>query len=205
MSCKTSGRSRFAAHASLCALTIALVLGLVACQKDEGPGSYVADSKIDGLPNVQLTDQNGQTVMLSSLKGRPVLIDFIYTNCKGPCPLLTAKFAMVANLLRYELGKQVLMVSLTVDPEHDQPAKLKDYAIANRAQRDGWYFLTGSPADVDKVLDAYKIKRLRESDDSVTHMTSFFLLGPDGHEMRIYDGLQAKPTAVTADILRAVG
>jgi protein SCO1/2 len=189
----------------LYALMIALVLGLASCQTDQGPGSYVADSKVDGLPNVQLIDQNGQKVALSSLKGKPVLIDFIYTSCKGPCPMLTAKFAMVANLLRFELGKQVTMVSLTVDPEHDQPAQLKDYAMANRAQREGWYFLTGSPADVEKVLDAYKIKRMRESDDSVTHMTSFFLLGPDGHELRIYDGLQAKPTAVTADILRALG
>lgn len=86
----------------LCALGVALALILGACQSTEDTGSYVLDSKADGLPNVKLIDQNGHEVSLPSLKGKPVLIDFIYTTCNGPCPMLTNKFALIANLMPYD-------------------------------------------------------------------------------------------------------
>ena len=206
MSRKNHNTDKFPSRSMRCVLGLALALFLGACQpKVDAPGSYVADSKVDGLPDVTLVDQNGHSLSLSSLKGKPVLIDFIYTTCHGPCPMLTSKFALIANLLPYELGKKVMMVSVTVDPEHDHPAELLEYAHSHRASHEGWLFLTGSPAQIEQVLAAYGLRRKREADGSVTHMTSVFLLGPDGHQMRIYNGLEAKPTTVTADILRTLG
>jgi protein SCO1 len=119
--------------------------------------------------------------------------------------MLTSKLALIANLLPYELGKKVTLVSITLDPEHDHPAQLLDYTRSHGANREGWLFLTGSPVQIEQVLAAYSLRRKREADGSVTHMTSVFLLGPDGHQMRIYNGLEAKPTTVTADILRTLG
>ncbi len=189
-----------------CALGLALALALGACQSSgDAPGSYVANSKADGLPNVTLADQNGHSLSLSSLKGKPVLIDFIYTSCRGPCTMLTSKLALVARLLPYELGTKITLVSITLDPEHDHPAQLLNYAHSHEASRKGWLFLTGSPAQIEQVLAAYGLRRKREADGSVTHMTSVFLLGPDGHQMRIYNGLEARPTTVAADILRTLG
>jgi len=206
MSRQNHETDKFPSRLTLCALGLALALALGACQSTgDAPGSYAANSKADGLPDVTLVDQNGHSLSLSSLKGKPVLIDFIYTSCSGPCPMLTSKFALIAKLLRYELGTKVTLVSITVDPEHDHPAQLLDYAHSHGASREGWLFLTGSPAQIEQVLAAYGLLRKREADGSVTHMTSVFLLGPDGHQMRIYNGLEAKPTTVTADILRALG
>ncbi|HTY55399.1 MAG TPA: SCO family protein [Candidatus Binataceae bacterium] len=198
-----SHTERFARRLRPLALAMAVILG--ACQSHKNSVSYVVDPQVDGLPNVQLVDQNGKNVSLASLRGKPVFIDFIYTSCKTPCPEVTGKMTMVANLLRYEVGKQVTLVSVTIDPEHDLPAQLLAYARAHRAERDGWLFLTGSPADIDQVLAAYKLTRSRESDGSVTPITAMYLLSPDGHERRIYNGLEAKPTVMTADILRTLG
>jgi len=206
MSRETHETDKFPSRWMRCALGLALALVLGACQPSgDAPGSYVVNSKADGLPDVTLADQNGHSLPLSSLKGKPVLIDFIYTSCHGPCPMLTSKFALIAKLLRSELGTKVTLVSLTVDPEHDHPAQLLDYAHSHDASREGWLFLTGSPAQIEQVLAAYGLVRKREADGSVTHMTTVFLLGPDGHQMRIYNGLEAKPTTVAADILRALG
>lgn len=206
MSRKIHETDEFPSRLMLRALGLALALALGACQSTGGaPASYVANAKADGLPNVTLIDQNGHSLSLSSLKGKLVLIDFIYTSCHEPCAILTSKFALIANLLRPELGTKATLVSITVDPEHDRQAQLLDYARSHGANREGWLFLTGSPAQIEQVLAAYGLRRERQADGSVTHITSVFLLGPDGHQMRAYNGLEAKPTAVTADILRTLG
>lgn len=116
-----------------------------------GPASVLTDSK--------LVDQNGNTVELSSLKGKPLVVDFIYTSCPGPCLMETAKFANVALRLGSDLGSKVTLVSITVDPEHDGPKQLLDYSRQQGADEKGWYFLTGGPGDIDQALAGFKLSR----------------------------------------------
>ena len=70
-------------------------LALAGCHSDDETGSFPAANSSDCLPNLTLLDQNGQSINLSSLKGEYVLINFIYTQCSGTCPLLTSKMSMV--------------------------------------------------------------------------------------------------------------
>ena len=84
-------------------------------------------------------------VSLASLKGKPVLFDFIYTTCPGPCLLLTARMKKIADRLGSKLGTDARIVSITVDPEHDHPEQLRSYASAQGADINGWLFLTGTP------------------------------------------------------------
>ncbi len=109
------------------------------------PGAFGPGSRENCLPSVKLVDQNGNSVNLADLKGRLVLVDFIYTTCPGPCELMTAKLSKVADKLESELGNQVEIVSITLDPEHDGPRQLLDFAKAQNAGRPGWLFLTGEP------------------------------------------------------------
>jgi protein SCO1/2 len=196
---------------SLVMLTIAagLATGLVACSRRSTeviePGSYAAANSSDCLPAITLVDQHGHDVTLASLKGRPVLIDFIYTACPGPCPLMTARMAVVAKLLGPKLGRQVTLVSITIDPEHDQPAQLEKYASERGADEAGWLFLTGTPAQIDRVLALYHLERMRNPDGTVNHAAASFLLGPDGHQVRQYQPLEVKASAVVADIERVLG
>ncbi len=184
----------------MAAFAIAIVM--LGCGGGE-KGSYAAANTNDCLPNITLVDQNGNRVSLASLKGKPVLIDFVYTSCTSTCPMLTAKMAAVARKLGPELGSGVRIVSITLDPEHDGPAELLDYARRENAAEPGWLFLTGSPADVDAVLARFRLKRERESDGSVMHTISAFLLGPDGRQIRQYNALEVNADTVAADVNRA--
>lgn len=186
---------------SFAALILAAALGLVfACNHAPAPdGAYDAASASDCLPAVSLTDQNGNRVSLASFKGKPVLVDFIYTSCPGPCLTLTSKLVAVADKLGPQLGRNVAMISITLDPEHDSPRALKAFARHQDADRSGWLFLTGTPQQIDSVLAAYNVRRMRESDGSVTHMETLFLLGPDGRQRRIYNGVEVKPGVMSAE------
>lgn len=182
-------------------MVVPLILGAAGCSRSGGDraGAYDAHGRSDCLPAITLTDQNGTKVSLASLKGKPVLVDFVYTSCSGPCPMLTAKFAATARRLGSELGRQVTMVTITLDPEHDTPQALKEYARQQGADRPGWLFLTGTPGQIEQVLAAFNLRRERESDGSVTHELVTFLLGPDGRERRQYDGLRVKSDTLAAE------
>ncbi|WP_437613390.1 SCO family protein [Sorangium sp. So ce834] len=102
--------------------------------------------------NVELVDQHGRAHRFYEglLRGRKVLINFAFTSCKGACPTMTANLARVQALLRAR-GERVTILTITVDPENDTPAVLKQYA-AKFNVGEGWYFLTGTAANVAAVL-----------------------------------------------------
>jgi protein SCO1/2 len=185
-------------------IALALILAASGCAR-EAAGDYPASNGNNCLPDVSLIDQHGKTISLASLKGKPVLIDFIYTSCASTCPVLTAKIAAVARELGPALGANVTIVSITLDPEHDGPAQLAAYAKSQSADNNGWLFLTGKPSAIDQVLAAFKLRRMRESDGSIMHSVSAFLLGPDGHQIRQYNALDVSAKAVAADIGRSSG
>ncbi|HXM88878.1 MAG TPA: SCO family protein [Candidatus Acidoferrum sp.] len=184
-------------------VVFAAMLALAACGDREARGDYPAANGNDCLPAVSLIDQHGATVSLASLKGKPVLIDFVYTSCASTCPLLTEKMAAIAHQLGPALGADVTIVSITLDPEHDRPAELAKYAKSHDADENGWIFLTGTPAQIDQVLAQFKLRRTRESDGTITHSIEAFLLGPDGHQIRQYSALDVSPDAVAADVDQA--
>src|SRR5271163_1815195 len=74
------------------------------------------------LPDVTLTNQYGKPVALDALKGKPLLVSFIHTSCKGVCELMTAKMKAVASDLGKD-GAKVTMVSITTDPAEDDPTE----------------------------------------------------------------------------------
>ncbi len=156
------------------------------------------------LTDTRLVDQNGKTVSLAALKGKPLVVDFIYTSCPGPCLMETAKLTHVAARLGADLGWKVTIVSITVDPDHDGPARLREYAQQQGADKKGWYFLTGSPADVDRALAGFKMFREKGPDGSVGHLVDMILIGPDGREVREYDGQIVKPKEIVDDVRKAL-
>ena len=188
-------------RSSFAVVALALILVASGCAR-EAAGDYPASNGNNCLPDVSLIDQHGQAISLASLKGKPVLIDFIYTSCASTCPVLTSKIAAVARELGPALGANVTIVSITLDPEHDGPAQLAAYAKSQAVENNSWLFLTGKPADIDQVLAAFKLRRMRESDGSIMHSVSAFLLGPDGHQIRQYNALDVNAKTVAADIDR---
>jgi protein SCO1/2 len=184
-------------------IIVALASSLFAaagCHRGAGGDAASASA----LTDTRLVDQNGNAVVLASLKGKPLVVDFIYTSCPGPCLTETAKLANVAARLGIELGPKVTIVSITVDPEHDHPKQLLDYSRQQGADEKGWYFLTGGPADIDRALAGFKLSRQIEPDGSVGHLVDVMLLGPDGRVVREYDGEVVKAQDIVDDVKKTL-
>jgi len=104
------------------------------------------------FPNLPVVTQDGKTLKFYDdvIKGKIVLISFIYTNCPDICPLATARIAQVEDKLGDMVGRDIFFVSMTVDPERDTPERLKEFATAFDAGP-GWLFLTGKPEDIKSI------------------------------------------------------
>ncbi len=114
--------------------------------------------------DVELIDQNGRKVRFYNdvLKGKTVVINALFTTCPNVCPPMSRNFERIQAALGERLGKDVFLVSITVDPENDTPEKLKEYAERFHA-RAGWMFLTGKKENVDAAL--YKLGQAVEQKD----------------------------------------
>ena len=97
------------------------------------------------FPNLPVVTQHGEKLRFYDdvIKGKIVVISFIYTSCTDICPLTTARLAQVAEQFEDRLGRDMFFISLTVDPKNDTPEKLKAYGESFRSGP-GWIFLTGS-------------------------------------------------------------
>jgi protein SCO1/2 len=100
-----------------------------------------------------LTDQTGQRVSLSRFAGKVVAVTFVYTSCPLPdyCFRLSNNFARVQKRFAGQMGRELVLLSISFDPVHDQPEVLAKYASTRRADPNSWHFLTGTPAEVKAV------------------------------------------------------
>jgi protein SCO1 len=109
------------------------------------------------VPDRVLTDERGERVHLASdvLRGRVAAINFIFTTCTTVCPPLGANFGRLRRLLGARAGREVELVSITVDPETDTPERLKAWASPfGQSEGPGWTLLTGDRRDIGEVLAA---------------------------------------------------
>jgi protein SCO1/2 len=189
---------------SLTVLVILVSAGtLMGCRQQAqdigGRGGFAMRDASDCLPDITLIDQHGRKVSLASLKGKPVLFDFIYTTCPGPCLLLTQRMKRIASQLGPKLGTDARIVSLTVNPEHDRPKQLLAYANEWHADVNGWLFLTGTPKQIEDVMARFKLFRQREADGTIDHVLEFFLVDANGHTLFQYMGEKVEPEQVAKD------
>src|SRR3972149_6781889 len=122
------------------------------------PGGLPAQSP-SPAPDFVLINQDGARVSLHQFRGRLVILTFIYTHCPDICPLTTAKLVRVQNELKKRgwFGRKVVLLAMTFDPQRDTPAVMKAYAAKFKVDHSGWHFLSGDPATVMKVVQAYRV------------------------------------------------
>jgi len=131
-------------------------------------GADGSDAAHKYFSDVTLVDQDGKEVRFYSdlLKGKVVVINSFFGTCTSVCPPVTQKLAQIQDALGERFGKEVFFLSLTVDPAHDTPARLKQYAGKYHA-KPGWSFLTGKKEDIEWAL--YRVGQYSaEKDDHST-------------------------------------
>jgi len=205
---EASAASRFACRviavlSIASALLVAAAFPSSAAPQNGDSGSQVVVSHAQALPAITLTDQNGAPLNLAKLRGKPLLLGFVHTSCKGPCELMTAKMKQVDEKLGAHLDTKITMITITTDPDHDGPAQMLAYAKAQGADQPGWFFLSGKPADVRRVLAAYNI-HIESEEDEMTHVLDLFLIAPNGTRQRQYEGLNTSPDLIASDIRKTL-
>jgi protein SCO1/2 len=114
--------------------------------------------------DVELLNQDGEKVRFYTdvLKGKTVVVNAFFTTCTSVCPPMNRNMEMIQEAFGDRIGKDVFLVSITVDPETDTPARMKEYAQKFHA-KPGWIFLTGKKENLDWAL--YKLGQYVESKD----------------------------------------
>lgn len=192
-----SARSRILAAGILCSL-VAACGGCDGAQAgyggSDGPKAAAdADDPRDfgALPDFALTSQAGEIVTLASLRGRVWVMASIFTTCAGPCPRITRAMGDVARRIE---NTNAHLVSITVDPARDNPAKLASYAKSYGADPERWTFLTGAEEAIHTLIrEGFRMPVARldephpETGDLLTHDRRLAVIDAEGRIRGWYD------------------
>lgn len=129
------------------------------------------------VPHFALTDSQGHSFDSKSLSGKVWIVDFIYTNCPGPCPRMTSQMHKLAEKLKG--NDDIRLVSISVDPERDTPPVLNAYAHHFGGPAPNWVLLTGPMPTVDLLAaNTFHIGTVR---NRLVHSIRFMLIDKNGH------------------------
>lgn len=152
----------------------------------------------------RLTTQDGAELALADLRGKVVLLAFIYASCQDVCLTETAKMVLVQNRLGEDFARRVHFLSVTVDPEQDSGEVLRQHARRFGARLEGWSFLTGTPAAVRQVARDYGVAYRKTGPGEVEHNTLASIIDGRGHLRVQYLGAEFDPEELRADLLGLV-
>lgn len=178
------------------------VLGLISLLLLAGPVSSSRLADIGPAPPTVLVDSAGKPFDLASLKGKVVLVSFVYTTCNGVCPATTTALVRIQKTLEQaKLWRtSVQFVSITLDPKRDTPEVLSHYARLFNVDQTGWHFLTGTAAEVQSVISAWGMWAKVGATGVLDHPSRIFLLDARGYQREIYSLEFLKPDSVLEDV-----
>jgi cytochrome oxidase Cu insertion factor (SCO1/SenC/PrrC family)/tetratricopeptide (TPR) repeat protein len=170
----------------------------------EDAGAHELLSPGQAVPDFTLTDQKGRSVTLSQFAGKVVAINFIYTQCPLPdyCFRLSNTFGVLQRRLKGRLGRELVLLTVTFDPVHDQPAVLADYAKTWKADPEAWRFLTGSVDAVRGLCRRFGVDSWPD-EARLTHSLHTVVIDRHGRLAANLEGNQFTPQQL-GDLLEAV-
>jgi len=141
------------------------------------------------VPDFALTDQYGQPIKLSDFSGKTVAITFLYTRCPfaNYCFRLSNNFGRVERRFATRMDKDLVLLSVTFDPQTDSPAVLEKYASTWKENTKGWYFLTGPVPEIRRVCHMFGMN-VWSDEGMLAHSLHTAVIGPDGKLVANLDG-----------------
>jgi protein SCO1/2 len=152
-------------------------------------------SEREPFPDFALQDADGRKVTLASLRGKVVVLDFIYTSCPDVCPLHSELLAKLQkDVATGHMARRVAFVSVSVDPARDTPARMKAYGPQHGLDPANWLFLTSAQPDATRALAA-KLGQIFTPgrDGEFTHSIVTYVIDREGHLRARFWGLQFDP------------
>lgn len=156
------------------------------------------------VPDFQLTDQAAQSIQLSQLRGKAVALTFGYSRCPNPnyCFRLSNNLARVEKRFRGRAGKDFVLLTIAIDPEHDQGQALANYAETWHADPAVWHFLTGSVPEIHRVAGMFGMNFWSE-EGLVTHTLHTVIIDRNGRLAANIEG-NAFSAEQLGDLLQSV-
>ncbi|HWL17579.1 MAG TPA: SCO family protein [Opitutus sp.] len=160
----------------------------------------------DTIPSFALTDQEGNALTEAALRGKATLLTFIFTRCPVPefCPRMSERFQSLQRQLtagQIHAVVPVQLLSVTIDPEFDTPAVLREYGRRYGADPNTWHFATGSPAEIESLRRSFAVFA-EKSAAILDHTLATVLIGPDLRVAAIWRGNRWKEEDVAASLAR---
>jgi cytochrome oxidase Cu insertion factor (SCO1/SenC/PrrC family)/uncharacterized membrane protein YozB (DUF420 family) len=148
-----------------------------------------SDDDFGTVADFTLTQRDGQTLTRDDLLGKVWIASFVMVNCPdGKCPQVTGTMKRLQDDLAGR--RNLLLVTFTVDPNRDSPAKLTDYASLHGADPERWQFLTGDEGTIDKLVRSFSVRAGPRVKGQVDHSQKLFLIDRHGHIRGMCDGLE---------------
>jgi protein SCO1/2 len=187
------------------ALFLALAVSLLATSEISASGAAPGPAALPSplrqgapAPVFSLVDHRGELVSLERLKGRAVAMTFVYANCHGSCPLLISR---LKSLEARVVGASVIFVAVSLDPERDTPAALRE-AAERWELGERWHLVTGTPDAVRRVAAAYGIQWAPLPDGEIAHENVVLFIDRQGRLAFTYRGLAHPEERQSADLAR---
>lgn len=154
------------------------------------------------LPDFELTDSNGSTFTKKDLKNRINVVDFIFTRCQGPCPVMSGY--MKSLYKKYYDTPELRFISISVDPDYDTQQVLNEYSKRYGVNDDRWVFLRG---EMQKIMDLSENGFLLPAENLPSgHTIRWVLVDGDGGIRGYYDGTDVESIVkMENDALKLIG
>jgi protein SCO1/2 len=170
-------------------------------------GKEVVDTIYNTIPAFSFVDQTGKTVTEKTVGNKIYVTDFFFTTCPTICPVMKRQMMKVYNA--YKGNPKVMILSHSIDPEHDTPQVLNTYAKDLGVEGNQWLFLTGQKEKIYEIAQKSYLSVARadkEADGGYIHSGAFVLVDKDKHVRGMYDGTTEEGTKkLIADIETLLG
>lgn len=153
-------------------------------------------------PDFTLTNQHGEQISLRDLRGKIIVMSFLYTNCPTVCPLITSKFTAAAEMLGDAQG--VVFIAVSVDPEGDTMDRVREF-LKNKGLQGRMHYLIGEREELEEVWSNYNIYVNKSNPDEegnylVDHTAIVYVIDREGNLRVLYPGLKWNPKFLVRDI-----
>jgi protein SCO1/2 len=187
------------ALATLCLCAAGAVVGVWLAQRgDDAPAATGFEGSIRPpgarLPDFELTDQDGETVTAAALRGRPVVVTFIYSTCRDTCP---AQVQSIRGALD-DLGEDVPVVGVSVDPAGDTPSSAQAFLV-EQSMKGRMDFLLGTREELEPLWTAFGIAPQRQGRD---HSAYTVVVDAEGRQRIGFPASQLTPSGLAHDLAR---
>jgi protein SCO1/2 len=168
----------------------------------------VIDSVFSGESIFNLTGnwhtQNNETIVLSALKGKTLVMVMIYTSCKAACPRLVADMRDIESKIPRDKLEKINFVLVSIDPETDDPKRLKAFAIANLMDAPQWTFLQGTKTSVQEFANVLAVKYKQISPMDFSHSNIISVFNTEGELIHQQEGLGVNNKETVEKIIETI-